>query len=91
LFQAATDEHWGADCSKLMKAVSIYDFDRHFQLARTVSLRYDTFLGADRNGWIAEKTGNIQCCIEANNHIIFEEWSRTCALLPRLTTRCQCP
>jgi hypothetical protein len=67
LFQAATDKQWGADCSKLMKASLIYNFDRHFQIARTVGFRYDTFLTQKRNWVAAEKTGNVQCCIEVND------------------------
>jgi hypothetical protein len=30
LFQAATDEHWGAGCSRIMGAFSLYEFERHF-------------------------------------------------------------
>jgi hypothetical protein len=66
LFQAATDTHWGADCSKLMKTMSIYNFDRHFQIARTIAMRYDMFLALKRAGYVAEKTGNVQYCIEFN-------------------------
>jgi hypothetical protein len=67
LFEAATDKHWGADCSKLMQAYLIYDFDRHFRIARAVSMKYDCFLSQKRNWLAAEKTGNVQCCIEVND------------------------
>jgi hypothetical protein len=66
LYQAATDEHWGADNSKLTKAVSIHNFDRHFQIARTTAFRVDIFLGIPVEWWAVEKTGNIQDCIETN-------------------------
>jgi hypothetical protein len=60
LFQAATDEHWGVDNSKLMQAVSIHNFDRHFQITRATAYFSTSFPG----WWVAEKTGNIQDCIE---------------------------
>jgi hypothetical protein len=67
LYQSATDEHWGADCSKLMKAISVYDFDRQFQIARSTAFKFDVFQGFQWGWWVAEKTGNIQHCIEINN------------------------
>jgi hypothetical protein len=67
LFQAATDEHWGADCSKLMKAVLVYNFDRHFQIARTTAFRIDLLLLLQHEWWSTEKTGNVQDCIEIND------------------------
>jgi hypothetical protein len=67
LFQATTDEHWGTDCSKLTKAVSIHSFDRHFQIARTTAFTFDFFLSFQYEWWIAEKTGNAGDCIETNN------------------------
>jgi hypothetical protein len=67
LYQAATDEHWGADNSKLMKAISVYNFDRHFQIARTTAFRFDLFLAWQFSWWVAEKTGNVQDCIETND------------------------
>jgi hypothetical protein len=67
LFQAATDEQWGADCSKMMEAISIYKFDRHFQIARSTTSRNDTLLSFAVEVFIAEKTGNIQQCIEIND------------------------
>jgi hypothetical protein len=66
LFQAATDEHWGADCSKMMEAISVYDFDRHFQIARSTCFRVDFFLNMPIECLVAEKTGNLQHCIEIN-------------------------
>jgi hypothetical protein len=67
LFQAATDEHWGADCSKLMEAISVYNFDRHFQIARSTGFRNDSFLWTPAEWWVAEKTGNVQDCIDIND------------------------
>jgi hypothetical protein len=67
LFQAATDEHWGVDCSILMEAMSFYKFDRHFQIARTTGFRNDTFVSMRTEWFVAEKTGNIQHCIEIND------------------------
>jgi hypothetical protein len=64
LFHAATDEHWGADSSALMKAVSIHDFDRHFQIARNTTYKYNSLCGMQVEWWVAEKTGNVQDCIE---------------------------
>jgi hypothetical protein len=71
LFQTATDEHWGADCSKLMKVWSVYNFDRHFQIARTTTyFKYDVLLAFPNEWWVAEKTGNVQDCIEVNKRQI---------------------
>jgi hypothetical protein len=68
LFQAATDEHWGADCSKLMEVISVYDFDRHFQIARSTGYMMDMLLAhACLEGLTVEKTGNAQHCIECND------------------------
>jgi hypothetical protein len=68
LFQTATDEHWGADCSKLMETISVYDFNRHFQIARTTGYRVDLFIGhALIEGLTVEKTGNIQHCLDYND------------------------
>jgi hypothetical protein len=67
LFQSATDEHWGADSSKTMEAVSVHAFDRHFQIARTTAFRLDLFLSFAHEWFVAEKTGNIQHCIDINN------------------------
>jgi hypothetical protein len=67
LFQAATDEHWGVDCSKLLKAILVYNFDRHFQIARSTALRFDFFLSFQIEWWSTEKTGNVQDCIEIND------------------------
>jgi hypothetical protein len=67
LLQAASDEQWGADNSKLTKAFSIHNFDRHFQIARTVALRIDMSFVLLVEWWGSEKTGNIQDCIEINN------------------------
>jgi tetratricopeptide (TPR) repeat protein len=67
LFQAATDEHWGADCSKLMKAVLVHNFDRHFQIARSTAFRWDILLVLPHESWSTEKTGNVQDCIKMND------------------------
>jgi hypothetical protein len=66
LLQAATDEHWGADCSKVMEAISVYDFDRHFQIARSTGYRMDNLLALPMECLVAEKTGNVQHCIDIN-------------------------
>jgi hypothetical protein len=70
LWQAATDALWGADCSKFMKAVSIHDFDRHFQIMRTTAFRMDGFLSAQIDWLVAETTGNIRDCIDINDRKI---------------------
>jgi hypothetical protein len=67
LFQSATDEHWGAGCSKLMEAVSVHAFDRHFQIARTTAFRMDILLAVPVGWFVAEKTGNVQHCIDIND------------------------
>jgi hypothetical protein len=67
LFQAATDEHWGADCSKLMKGIWIHDFDRHFQITRGTAFRYNMYCAMQTEWWVVEKTGNVQDCIEIND------------------------
>jgi hypothetical protein len=66
LFQAATDEQWGADCSKVMEAISVYGFDRHFQIARSTGYRVAMLLTHPFECLVAEKTGNVQHCIEIN-------------------------
>jgi hypothetical protein len=35
-----TDEHWGADCSRMMEVFSLYKFERHFQIARSTAFRF---------------------------------------------------
>jgi hypothetical protein len=67
LFQSATDEHWGMDCSKLMEAVSVHAFDRHFQIARTTAFRNDILFVVAVEWFVAEKAGNIQHCIDIND------------------------
>jgi hypothetical protein len=67
LFQSTTDEHWGVDCSKMMEAVSVHAFDRHFQIARTTTFSTDMFLDHAVEWFVAEKTGNVQHCIDIND------------------------
>jgi hypothetical protein len=67
LFQAATDEHWGADCSVLIKAILVYNFNRHFHIARTTAFSLDLFHFYQSEWWVAEKTGNVQDCTEIND------------------------
>jgi hypothetical protein len=68
LVQAATDEHWGADCSRVVEAFSFYKFDRHFQIARSTAWRVDSIIASILAQWfVAEKDGNIQHCIEIND------------------------
>jgi hypothetical protein len=67
LFHAAADEHWGADSSMLMEAISFYKFDRHFQIARITGFRNDAIIFMTADWFVAEKTGNIQHCIEIND------------------------
>jgi hypothetical protein len=66
LFQAATDEHWGADCSKLIEAISVHDFNRHFLIARSTTYRMDLVIMFAIEWSALEKTGNVQHCIEIN-------------------------
>jgi hypothetical protein len=63
LFQSATDNQWGSNCSSIMKAISMYKFTRHFQIARSTGARFDLFCGAAIAHEVAEKTGNIEDCI----------------------------
>jgi hypothetical protein len=79
-FQSATDEHWGADCSKMMEAILVHTFDRHFQIARTTGFRLDTLLCVAVEGYIAEKTGNVQHCIDINDrqYRFMESYLRVC-------------
>jgi hypothetical protein len=65
-YQAATNEHWGGGCSALMKALSVYAFDRHFQIARSTASRNDVFHTIPIEWHIAEKTGNIEDCAAMN-------------------------
>jgi hypothetical protein len=67
LFQSATDEHWGIDCSKLLEAISVHVFDRHFQISRTTAFRNNFVLVLSTEWFVAEKTGNIQHCIDIND------------------------
>jgi hypothetical protein len=67
LFQAATDEHWGTDCSKLTNAISIHNFDRHFQIARSNAFKMHVLFFFQIEIWAVEKTGNVQDCIEIND------------------------
>jgi hypothetical protein len=67
LLQAGTDEEWGVDSSKLMKAISIHNFDRHFQIARTTAFRFDTLFGGNYEWYVGEKTGNVQDSIDFND------------------------
>jgi hypothetical protein len=67
LFQSATDEHWDVDCSKLIEVISVYGFQRHFQIARTTAFRADGIIAFTTGLSVAEKTGNIQHCIEIND------------------------
>jgi hypothetical protein len=67
LFQAATDGHWGADCSKLTNAISIHNFNRHFQIARSTAFKMHMILFQPIAWLVVEKTGNVQDCIEIND------------------------
>jgi hypothetical protein len=67
LNQSVTDEHWGADCSKMMEAILVHTFDRHFQIVRTTIFRGDMLLTLAVEWSVAEKTGNIKHCIEIND------------------------
>jgi hypothetical protein len=67
LFQSATDEHWGVDCSKLMEAISVHAFDRHFQVTRTTTFRNNCLITMAVGWFVAEKTGNVQHCIDIND------------------------
>jgi hypothetical protein len=67
LFQVTTDEHWGVDCSKLIEAISVHDFHRHFQIARSTAFRGDSLMVGAVEWTVADKTGNIQGCIEIND------------------------
>jgi hypothetical protein len=49
-----------------MTAVLVYDFDRHFQIARSTTFRGDMICSHMQGSALAENTGNIQQCIEIN-------------------------
>jgi hypothetical protein len=51
----------------MMEAISFYKFDRHFQIARTTTFRFDMIIHLQNEWWVAEKTGNVQHCIEIND------------------------
>jgi hypothetical protein len=67
LFQATTDEQWGTDCSSMMEAISSYEFNRHFQIARITAFKADLLIGVMYEWCSTEKTGNVQHCIELND------------------------
>jgi hypothetical protein len=50
-----------------MEAVSVHAFDRHFQIARTTAFRIDILLVLGVEWFVAEKTGNVQHCIDIND------------------------
>jgi hypothetical protein len=50
-----------------MEAVSVNAFDRHFQIARTTAFRTDMLLVLPVEWLVAEKTGNVQHCIDIND------------------------
>jgi hypothetical protein len=51
----------------MMEGISFYKFDRHFQIARTTTFRFDYSFCAAFEWHTTEKTGNIQHCIEIND------------------------
>jgi hypothetical protein len=67
LFQSATDEHWGVNCSKVMEEISVHAFNRHFQITRTTAIKSDLLLCSAVEWFVAEKTGNAQHCIDIND------------------------
>jgi hypothetical protein len=67
LFHSATDEHWGADNSKMTKAILIHDFNRHFQIVRSTGVRQDLTFMTQTEWFVAERTGNVQDCIDIND------------------------
>jgi hypothetical protein len=50
-----------------MEAVSVHAFDRHFQIARITAFRGDLLLVVAVEWFVAEKTGNVQHCIDIND------------------------
>jgi hypothetical protein len=50
-----------------MEAVAVHAFDRHFQIARTTTFRVEMLLVLTTEWCVAEKTGNIQHCIDIND------------------------
>jgi hypothetical protein len=55
------------DCAKIIEVISVYAFDRHFQIARTTTLRMDFLVTGSTSWFVAEKTGNVQHCIDIND------------------------
>jgi hypothetical protein len=50
-----------------MEAISVYEFNRHFQIARTAGFRNDGTFTTVYEWHITEKSGNVQHCIESND------------------------
>jgi hypothetical protein len=50
-----------------MEVVSVHAFDRHFQIARTTVFRCDLTVTFPFEWFVAEKTGNVQHCIDIND------------------------
>jgi hypothetical protein len=50
-----------------MEALSSYEFNRHFQIARTTASFTDGFFTMAYEWHITEKSGNLQHCIESND------------------------
>jgi hypothetical protein len=50
-----------------MESISVYEFNRHFQIARTTAFRNDWTFTCGHEWDITEKSGNVQHCIESND------------------------
>jgi hypothetical protein len=51
----------------MMEAISFYEFNRHFQIARSTTFRNEVIMLIVLEWFVTEKTGNIQHCIEFND------------------------
>jgi hypothetical protein len=47
-----------------MEVLSVYDFDRHFQIARATTFKLDWIVPGMFGWYVPEKSGNVQQCIE---------------------------
>jgi hypothetical protein len=50
-----------------MEAFSLYKFERHFQIAHSTAFRFGAMIALSTEGFVAEKTGEIQHCTESSD------------------------
>ena len=63
LWQPVQDSYCGANCEKLIEAVSSFSYHRHSSAAKLVGFRMNLFVGnSNLAGAVAERTGNLEQC-----------------------------